>query len=176
MFRVVHASTGIQDTMKLVGWMSEAHNRHPAARFIADADGLGGPVVDRARELGIPISEFHAGHRAFNHKKFVNRRSEQWWGLRSLFEAGLVDIDPEDEVLQAQLGSVKWSQDSAGRITVETKKDMKKRGLPSPDRADTLMMVTSPFDDDWAQVYTDPTVRDNTEGSLTADLLTKEML
>jgi hypothetical protein len=176
MFRVVRAKTGIMDTMKLVGWMADARDRHPAAKFMADADGLGGPIVDRARELGIPVTEFHAGHRAFNPRKFVNRRSEQWWALRELFQDRLVDIDPDDEVLQAQLGSIKWEMDSKGRITVESKKDMKKRGLPSPDRADTLMMVTAPFADDWTAAYpTSPSTAD-TDGSLTADLLTKEML
>jgi hypothetical protein len=176
MFRIVRSQRGIQNTMKLVGWMSNDYRRHPRAKFIVDADGLGGPIFDRARELGLPISPFYNGRRAFNPRKFVNRRSEQWWAVRELFEAGLFDIDPEDEELQAQLGSIKWEMDSAGRIKVETKKEMKKRGLPSPDRGDSLMMSTAPYSeftylpDDPLQAALEP----RTDGTITGDLLTKE--
>jgi hypothetical protein len=174
-FRIIKSVVGIGNTMKLVGWMSTLCRKKPAIRGIVDADGLGGPVFDRARELHLPVSAFYAQRKAFNPKKFVNRRSEQWWGLRQLFEAGLVDIDPKDEELQSQLASIKYEEDSAGRIAVETKKEMKKRGLPSPDRADTLMMVTAPMDD-WTGMYTpapDPGVEQEPE-TLTGDLLTKE--
>jgi hypothetical protein len=46
-------------------------------------------------------------------------------------------------VLAAQLGSIKWTLDSRGRIKIESKDDMRKRGLPSPDRADVAAMVLS---------------------------------
>jgi hypothetical protein len=48
-------------------------------------------------------------------------------------EDGLIDLDPADEKLSAELGSVKWGTDSSGRIFVETKEDMTARGLPSPE-------------------------------------------
>jgi hypothetical protein len=179
MFRMVRSMRGINNSMRLVGWLSNFCDDHPGAKGIIDADGLGGPVFDRAVELGLPVSPFYAGRRAFNPRKFVNRRSEQWWALRELFESGLVDIDPDDEDLQSQLGSIKYEEDSAGRIKVESKKELKKRGLPSPDRADTLMMITAPMEE-WLDAYIDPTTRlpipRPDEQTLTSDLLTKEML
>lgn len=177
MFRVKKAVVGIADTMKLVGWLSVEHREHPATKSIIDADGIGGPVFDRARELRLPVSPFYAGTRAFKPKKFRNRRSEQWWAVRELFEAGLIDIDPLDEVLQAQLGSIKYEENSVGIISVETKKDMKKRGIPSPDRGDTLMMATAPADS-WTEAYTNPDqIPDHSANdTLTGDLLHKEML
>jgi hypothetical protein len=42
-----------------------------------------------------------------------------------------------------QLASIKWTVDSRGRIKIESKDEMRQRGLPSPDRADTLAMVMS---------------------------------
>ena len=175
-FRIIRQQRGVGDTMKLVGWLSKEFASHPAAKGIIDSDGVGGGVFDRSRELRQPVSAFYGGRRAFQPKKFVNRRSEQYWDLRGLLEAGLVDIDPKDEELQSQLGSIKWRLDSAGRIAVETKKEMKSRGLPSPDRADTLMMVTAPMDD-WTDSYArDPLSALNDSGSLTADLLTKDMM
>jgi hypothetical protein len=46
-------------------------------------------------------------------------------------------------VLAAQLGSLKWAIDARGRIKIESKDDMRKRGMPSPDRADTTAMAFS---------------------------------
>lgn len=176
-FRILKSQRGVGNTMTLVGWLSNSIRRHPAAKIIVDGDGVGGGVIDRGRELLLPVSEFRGGRKAFKNKEFVNRRSEQYWDLRGLFEAGLIDIDPKDEELISQLGSLKWRLDSGGRVSVETKKEMKARGLPSPDRADTLMMVTAPMDD-WTDSYADPVdgLANRDSGSLTADLLTKEML
>jgi hypothetical protein len=63
--------------------------------------------------------------------------------LRERFEQGEIDIDPDDDKLAAQLGSIKWGIDSRGRIKIESKDDMRKRGLPSPDRADTCAQAFS---------------------------------
>jgi hypothetical protein len=46
-------------------------------------------------------------------------------------------------VLAAQLGSIKWTLDSRGRTKIESKDDMRKRGMPSPDRADTVVLAFS---------------------------------
>jgi phage terminase large subunit len=36
--------------------------------------------------------------------------------------------------------SLKWDNTNKGLIKIESKEDMEKRGLPSPDRADAVMM------------------------------------
>jgi len=63
------------------------------------------------------------------------------WTLREVFERGEIDIDPDDDVLAAQLGSIKWTVDLRGRIKIESKDDMRKRGMPSPDRAEAVMFL-----------------------------------
>lgn len=174
MFRVIRSKRGLGDTMKAAGWIKSFNLGHPAVPIIVDADGLGAGVFDRGAELRLPVSPFHGGHRAFKPRRFVNRRSEQWWAVRQLFEAGLFDIDADDLRLQAQLGSIKFEEDSAGRISVETKKQMAKRGLPSPDRGDTLMMVTAPATD-YSASFREPdgTNRPKDE-TVTGDLLEVE--
>ena len=47
---------------------------------------------------------------------------------------------PNDEELAGQLSAPKYEFDSAGRIVIEKKEDMKKRGVDSPDRADALCL------------------------------------
>ena len=86
------------------------------------------------------------------------------------FELGVIDIDPDDDDLASQLGSLRYSFDSRGRVRIETKDEMRSRGMPSPDRADALMLA-------WAsalmvpdQVFTFDAVSDAEEAAVAADL------
>jgi hypothetical protein len=49
---------------------------------------------------------------------------------------GLIDLAPDDEKLHNELMSIKWGVTSTGKIYIESKEDMKDRGVPSPDHAD----------------------------------------
>jgi len=53
-------------------------------------------------------------------------------------EVDLLSFDPHDEDLAAQLGSIRWKLTSRGRIQIESKDEMRQRGLPSPDQAAAL--------------------------------------
>lgn len=139
--------------------------------MIVDVIGIGAGPYDRLVEMGYPVRAFDAAERAYNPKRFKNRRAEAWWGMRTLFEEGMIDIAAADEKLAAQLLSIKWKVDSAGRIYIESKDDMKKRGLPSPDRADAAMMSTV-VPPNMHIPELDP--EDKVE-SLTADLLKRDM-
>jgi hypothetical protein len=72
--------------------------------------------------------------------RFDSRRSELWWDARKALELGEWDLDPDDLVLAAQLQTPKWWT-LRGRIHVETKDELRKRGKPSPDRADAAIMA-----------------------------------
>jgi hypothetical protein len=61
--------------------------------------------------------------------------------MREAMMRGEIDLDPLDEELAAQLGALRWHRDSKGRIVIESKDEMRKRGLPSPDRADAMSMT-----------------------------------
>lgn len=116
-----------------------------------DGVGVGGGVVDRLMEMATapdrPIDDvwwvidMQAGSAPQDPSRFLNARAEWYWGLREQFQDGDIDIDPEDDDLAAQLGTIKFKYTSRGQVQIESKDDMKKRGLPSPDRADTLMLT-----------------------------------
>lgn len=115
-----------------------------------DGVGVGSGVVDQLREQGRPVVDMQAGAAATPEidpatrqpiTRFINARAQWFWELRKLFEAGEVDIDPADEELASQLGSIRYELDSKGRIKIESKDDMKARGMPSPDRADAMMLA-----------------------------------
>lgn len=152
-FRVV-ADHAKEDTMETVGRVVNGIRVHNVDDVRVDGVGVGGGVVDRLVELGVDVDDMQAGAQATDPEHFFNARAEWWWGLREWFEQGAVDIDPDDEELAAQLGSVKYKYTSRGQILIESKDDMKKRGLPSPDRADTMMMAMAHVREDLGDVVT----------------------
>ena len=124
-------------------------------------------VVDLA-EFDLPVVPYNGGEAPIDKERFVNARAEDYWTLRERFEQGEIDIDPDDDKLAAQLGSIKWGIDSRGRVKIESKDDMRKRGLPSPDRADAMAIAFA------ASANAAPmNVESHASESITGDLMTK---
>lgn len=73
-------------------------------------------------------------------EKFLNLRAELHWGMRLRFIAGDIDIEDDDDFL-AQASSIKYKQNSRSQIVIESKDDIKKRGLPSPDDWEALLLA-----------------------------------
>lgn len=136
------------NTMRTAGRAIRLFNRTGGnAPMVVDTVGVGGGVYDRLKEQSFPVQAFVASEAPTtptNKKRFVNRRSEQWWNFRKMFEQGLIDLPPqgEDDKLISQLLSIRYEIRSDGKILVEGKDDMEDRGLPSPDRADAAMMAS----------------------------------
>jgi hypothetical protein len=150
-----------QATTETTGRVIAAARELPALTEIrVDGVGVGGGVVDElaenveVAERGFGLVDMQAGAAAIDNRKFLNARAEWWWGLRQMFQDGDMDIDPDDDRLAAQLGSIRYKFTSRGQLQIESKEDMKKRGLPSPDRADALMMVHAHLPDDSGDVVT----------------------
>lgn len=148
LYKVFHQ----KNTMETVGHVRLALDQTGASNVAVDADGLGAGVFDRLSELGEAVQELRGGFRARDADRFANRRAEWYWTLRDKFEAGEIDIEENDELL-SQLTSIKWKPNSRGQIQLETKDDMRKRGLPSPDLADALAYSFAAWDLDWAAAY-----------------------
>jgi len=140
--RLEHRSHGA-DLMQTTGEIARLLRANPKVSAIVDVIGLGAGVFDRLREQGLPVTAFNASERAWRPDKFANRRAEAWWATREAFIDGELDLDPDDDELAAQLGAVRFGIDSRGRILIEGKDQMRKRSLPSPDRADALVMAVA---------------------------------
>lgn len=141
-----------------------AKQEHPVHEIRVDGVGVGGGVVDQLLQLGHDVIDMQAGSRPADPEHFYNARAEWYWTLRQLFEHDLIDIDPHDDDLAAQLGSIRYKYSAKQQVVIESKDDMRKRGLPSPDRADTLMLAApaAPLPD---MVVEDPE-DDDLEGSI----------
>ena len=88
--------------------------------------GVGAGIYDRLAELGVPVAAYNGGEAPYDKERFVNARAEDYWNLREIFAGGEVDVDELDDVLAAQLGSIKWTIGSRGRTKIESKDDMRK--------------------------------------------------
>jgi len=163
---------GMMDTVDTKNKAVSYLTSHGLVRVPAtvDATGVGGGVYDMMRHERLPVNPYYGAERPRNPKKFRNRRSEVYWEFREAMANGLIDIDEQDDKLLAQLGSLKWAViPGTDQIQVETKEDMRKRGLPSPDHADGAVLSTVEL----ASVLEEQ--RRSNPQSLTGDLLTKVM-
>lgn len=117
----------------------EINAKRPDA-VVIESTGPGAGVIDILRDKGYRIVEVHPGSAAVNHQHFVNKRAEYWSHMRDwIYDQGCLEDDAE---LKAQLISIMYTLDRhEQRIKLEAKEDMKKRGLPSPDEADTLALT-----------------------------------
>ena len=133
------------DTMKSTGNLIADLKTTGALHALVDEIGVGRGVVDRGREQGQPIIGVNVGRPARDTEAYANLRAELWWGLRERFETDEVDLDAADEDLAAQLVAMKYKRTSRGQIIIESKAEMKKRGLESPDEADAVMLAFAPI-------------------------------
>jgi|Deesub1362B_J571_1020462.scaffolds.fasta_scaffold03078_8 hypothetical protein len=123
-------------TMEIAGKLVQLKNEYPEAKIFVDSIGIGAGVVDRLREQGIPVVEVVNSAKPRNPKKFKNKRAENYWKLREILDEVAL---PNDEKLKAQMLSIRYRILSDGLILIESKEELKKRGLPSPDRLDAIV-------------------------------------
>lgn len=162
-------------TTETAGRIGEAVGTVPGTiPIVIDGVGLGAGVVDMLVDQGHDVIEFNGGAAPYDERLFYDRRSEVYWTLRQRMADGQVDLDEADEDLLAQLGALKYRYDHRGRVRVESKAEMAKRGLPSPDRADAVVMSIV---DQTNYNRFERTARERDYGpqGLTGDLLTKGM-
>ena len=128
------------DTMQLVGRVVAAVLESSPRRTYIDEIGVGAGVVDRLKELGYDVRGVNVARKARQDNHYANQRAEGYWRLRELFESGRISI-PSDSQLVGELAAMRFDCDQRGRVRMEGKDIMRRRGLPSPDKADALMLA-----------------------------------
>jgi hypothetical protein len=112
-----------------------------AQSVVVDAAGLGCGAAEMLQDQDLPwVEEFVGAAAANDPERFLNRRAESYWGLRERFRQGDIAI-PKDAALREQLMSIRYSLTPRGQIKIEAKEELRRRGRPSPDRADMLAML-----------------------------------
>jgi hypothetical protein len=131
-----HVYRGI-DNMDLASRAASIINEWQPDAVFCDA-GNGSGVIDRLRQLGFDVIEVHFGGKPTN-IKYLNKRAEMWFELREWLKLG-ASIPNITDLKQDLAAPIYW-YDNAGRVQLEPKDDIKKRGLPSPDLGDALAVT-----------------------------------
>ena len=109
-----------------------------------DADGVGYYFARHIEDAGFDVFDFHNGSTAANDDRFDDLKSESGWNLRDLFQEGTITGDIDDGTM-SQLSAIRYDHNpKTGRIRLESKDSMAKRGIKSPDHFDAMMMALAP--------------------------------
>lgn len=132
-----------RNTMAAVGefislFLQRGYTPETAYLISGDADGLGGPMLDRLAELGWHLTRWHGNAPAGDKRVYGNRNAEVWANGAGKIARRHVHL-PNDQQLIEQLTARMWKRVSDGSLLLESKEDMAKRGLPSPDKADAVL-------------------------------------
>jgi hypothetical protein len=149
-----------EDTMTIVGRVIEAIEEYKPTLTVIDEGGLGYGILDRLTEQRYKVRGINFGNKAKHPIAFGNKRAEMWNDMRNWLKSASI---PTDRQLRADLTGPAKRPDSSGTIFLEGKKEMRARGLASPDAADALC-VTFAFPVAHRE-YTEPARRINSQGS-----------
>jgi hypothetical protein len=132
------------DLMQLTGAVVAEYevlstNQRPR-EILVDSIGLGAGVVDRLRELNLPARGINVAESPAMGTTYRNLKAELWHKAKAWLEARDCWM-PKDELLVAELATVRYSFTSSGKIQIEGKDEIRKRGLASPDRADAFCLT-----------------------------------
>lgn len=132
-----------KSTMEIAGIVNTIIRNEKPDQVAVDVGGLGAGVVDRLDELGHSgvVEPINFGSAALDPNKFINRRAEMWWNLRDWLAGDVPVMIPDRDDLHTDLVGPQYKYDSRSRRKLESKDDMKKRGLRSSDCADALALT-----------------------------------
>ena len=115
------------------------HKSRPA-EILVDSIGLGAGVVDRLIELKLPARGINVSESPAMGGTYLNLRAELWHKAKAWLEKRDCKI-PNNEDLIGELATVRYTFTSNGKIKIESKDDIRKRGLKSPDMADAFVLT-----------------------------------
>jgi hypothetical protein len=127
-----------EDTMSIVGRVIDAIDEFKPTLTVIDEGGLGYGILDRLTEQRYKVRGVNFGWKAKNPVMWGNKRAEMWGAMREWLKTASI---PQDKMLKDDLVGPMKKPNSAGTIFLEGKKEMKSRGLASPDAADALAVT-----------------------------------
>lgn len=126
------------DAMQVAGHVAKHMAEwKPDAVFIDGSGGYGAGVIDRLRSMGHICTEVQFGGKAGD-DRFVNKRTEMWWELAEWVKGG--GAIPNLPELKLDLCAPTYDL-KTDRLRLESKDNIKARGLPSPDLGDALALT-----------------------------------
>jgi hypothetical protein len=136
-FRILATIAKNDNDLQVAAILARHEDQEQADAVFVDA-GYGTGIVSAGRTMG---RDWHLVWFASSSSKpgYRNKRAEMWADARDWLKAGGA-IDEKDDVLYQDLIGPETVGTLDGMVQLESKKDMKKRGLPSPGRGDALAL------------------------------------
>ncbi len=127
------------DTMQLATETARLIDTYSPDAVFIDGGGVGGGVVDRLKQLNYRVIEVQVGEKSNEPMKYMNKRIELWDKMREWLSIGCI---PNDVQLVDDLVAPEYDyHPSKNILKLESKKDMKNRGVGSPDDGDALSLT-----------------------------------
>lgn len=116
--------------------------KHDSYTFNADNGGLGHPVIDQLTLRGWRINRRNNQSPASAPRLFGNLGAQMYWHTKRLIERAEIILPADDEKTMHQLmtRALNGKESAQGKITLQSKKEARAQGLPSPDRADAFVL------------------------------------
>ncbi len=127
-----------EDTMQIVGRVIDAIEEFNPDLTVIDEGGLGYGVLDRLVEQRYKVRGVNFGWKAKNPTMCGNARAEMWLAMKEWLKTASI---PKDTQLKDDFCGVRKKPHSSGTLFLEGKKEMKARGLASPDAADSIAVT-----------------------------------
>jgi hypothetical protein len=115
--------------------------RERLGTVVVDSAGIGYGFGLSLRDQGFAVNLTNVGSAAHESDRFVNLKAEAYWWMREQFKAGRISGVNDDTA--SQLSGIRYELTPAGKIQIEGKDSLRKRGVKSPDRAESLMLALS---------------------------------
>jgi hypothetical protein len=139
------------ETPEAVLWLRDIMDRHQPERMFIDLGNIGHAIYSTLKTLGAPYTEMMRGVNFGSPSQFKmarpklpgpkNRRAEMWDRCREWLELEEGVSLPDDDALQADLTAPRIKPLLTNDFLIESKDEMKKRGVRSPDLADALILT-----------------------------------
>jgi len=127
------------NTMELASQIANLYWKRRPDLLVIDGGAMGPGVIDRLRQMGIPVTEINFQQRAINSERYANIRAEMYFGtLEWLQQGGCIPNDPD---LKAELTVTEYKFTSAGKIILQPKEEIKELTGRSPDAADSMALT-----------------------------------
>jgi hypothetical protein len=123
--------------------LNELKDKHniSAAQVSLDADGMGIGFISRLKDLGWHVNEYHGGKSPLN-PQYASCIAEAWMEAVKKIKSCSIILPKSDE-LRMQILSRKQLFNDKGKLKLESKQEMRGRGIHSPDLADAVFIAMS---------------------------------
>jgi len=128
-----------QDTMEVSGALLEYQNRWKGTQVYIDAIGIGAGVFDRCKQLKMPVKAVVSSNKSSKPLEYFNVRSQLWGEMKNWLMGGAsVPYMPD---LRDQMVGMTYGYNQKMQLLLTSKKDLKKKGMVSPDIADAVALT-----------------------------------